>query len=473
MSLHSMLRGLISSAIKPRRHLLHKNCIQRSLQDGCHKNLQRNVRLVSSYKGAPSPVHHNVKRQHFGVSTLDASSDPANATNAQLEMDSQSNSLQISWSDGFRSRYHSIWLRNHCQCASCKQLHSGQKLIEQHDIPRPCTLKSTQIQDGTHLQISWKETAHEGLISLEFLRENSYGNDAIDAAAGLRDNVFFKGPIEEFDYKDISSCKKSFFRWLQCLDVYGIALVMNVPTELRQVAKVAELIAPVQNTLYGEIFDVVATDEPINVAYSTAPLGYHMDLMYYESPPGLQLLHCLRFDDSAHGGESLFLDVFHSATEFRRQYPHHFDTLTRVPVTFHKNHFERERPAAYMYQRPHITVNPQGQMTSVAWSPPFEGPLKVREEDVEPYYEAYHTFAAVLENSPIQVEHRMRTGQCIIFNNRRILHARRKFTLHNGEQRHYQGCYVNIDDFRNSVQVAYIQHGREDLAKRNGNQCWL
>lgn len=58
--------------------------------------------------------------------------------------------------------------------------------------------------------------------------------------------------------------------------------------------QVAERIAHVQNTIYGEVFDVVSTNKPINVAYSNASLIYHMDLMYYESPPGLQFLHCLR-----------------------------------------------------------------------------------------------------------------------------------------------------------------------------------
>ena len=58
---------------------------------------------------------------------------------------------------------------------------------------------------------------------------------------------------------------------------------------------VAELIAPVQRTIYGDTWDVLATPEPINVAYSTVELDFHMDLSYYESPPGIQLLHCVRY----------------------------------------------------------------------------------------------------------------------------------------------------------------------------------
>ena len=45
----------------------------------------------------------------------------------------------------------------------------------------------------------------------------------------------------------------------------------------------------------GTIFDVVSTDNPINIAYSNIALDLHQDLPYYESPPGVQLLHCLKF----------------------------------------------------------------------------------------------------------------------------------------------------------------------------------
>ena len=49
-----------------------------------------------------------------------------------------------------------------------------------------------------------------------------------------------------------------------------------------------------------QAFDVISTPKPINVAYSTVGLDFHMDLMYYESPPGLQFLHCLRYEENMH-----------------------------------------------------------------------------------------------------------------------------------------------------------------------------
>lgn len=83
-------------------------------------------------------------------------------------------------------------------------------------------------------------------------------------------------------------------RWLRQLGEFGLCIVRNLPTEINMVKKLAELIAPVQRTIYDEIFDVKVDKTPINIAYSNVPLEFHMDLMYYESPPGLQFLHCLK-----------------------------------------------------------------------------------------------------------------------------------------------------------------------------------
>ena len=41
-------------------------------------------------------------------------------------------------------------------------------------------------------------------------------------------------------------------------------------------------------------FYVEAKEDAINVAYTSDALELHMDLVYYQSPPGLQLLHCLQ-----------------------------------------------------------------------------------------------------------------------------------------------------------------------------------
>ena len=50
-----------------------------------------------------------------------------------------------------------------------------------------------------------------------------------------------------------------------------------------------------QNTIYGAVSEVVVKENPENIAFTGNRLPLHQDLVYYESPPGIQLLHCLRY----------------------------------------------------------------------------------------------------------------------------------------------------------------------------------
>ena len=48
-----------------------------------------------------------------------------------------------------------------------------------------------------------------------------------------------------------------------------------------------------------------------------------------------------RFDDCVVGGESLIVDLFKVATEFRQTNPEEFKTMCTVPATFQKIHYGR------------------------------------------------------------------------------------------------------------------------------------
>jgi len=62
-----------------------------------------------------------------------------------------------------------------------------------------------------------------------------------------------------------------------------------------------------RDTIYGAIWDVKSVENAANIAYSSLPIPPHMDLMYYEVPPGYQFLHCLV--NQAQGGANIFMDT--------------------------------------------------------------------------------------------------------------------------------------------------------------------
>ena len=150
------------------------------------------------------------------------------------------------------------------------------------------------------------------------------------------------------------------------------------------------IIIEMQTYVVEHIADPVVQD----LGYSTEELLFHQDLVYYESPPGIQLFHCVksattlhyvlimhvtiyacnyacnyamyvtiiyacnymhvtiiyacnyyacnynlcmyRFDECVEGGENMLLDTYPVLEEMRRTHPKQFDTLARIPVTFQR-----------------------------------------------------------------------------------------------------------------------------------------
>lgn len=91
------------------------------------------------------------------------------------------------------------------------------------------------------------------------------------------------------------------------------------------VEAIAIRIGPLRNTFYGSTFDVRIVLEAKNVVYTNQFLGFHMDLMYMNKPPGYQLLYCL--ENSCSRGESLFVDTFSAAKVIKDRYPEEYRVL--------------------------------------------------------------------------------------------------------------------------------------------------
>lgn len=196
--------------------------------------------------------------------------------------------------------------------------------------------------------------------------------------------------------------------------------------------------------LYDNIFHVrVGEANAKNVAYTSVSLCPHQDLVYYESPPGIQLLHCVANGKDVLGGESTLIDGMAAAYRLREIRPESFECLVKCPATFVK-----QRDGACMtYRRPHIALAEEGytrqksenlfgeEIVAVHWSPPFEGPVVLPPDDVDRYYEAYSDFEQLIDNSlrsdsdssedlrhyanEYTWEKKLLPGEMLVFNNRR------------------------------------------------------
>lgn len=102
------------------------------------------------------------------------------------------------------------------------------------------------------------------------------------------------------------------------------------------------------------------------------------------------------------------------------------------------------------------------RLINVNWSPPFQGNftydngLSDRGRRLRNYLNAANAFSAIVDNPEHQFSHRLAPGECVIFNNRRVLHGRDSFDITEGE-RWLKGTYVDMQDFNSTLRGKLAQ----------------
>mmetsp|Transcript_27419 Transcript_27419/g.49821 ORF Transcript_27419/g.49821 Transcript_27419/m.49821 type:complete len:270 (-) Transcript_27419:433-1242(-) len=252
-----------------------------------------------------------------------------------------------------------------------------------------------------------------------------------------------------------------------------------MPEDDLPVAKVAKAMSGgslSHESLYGNTYHIrVCEQNCSNPAFTTSalPMPMQQDLAYYESPPGVKIIHCAMNGRAVSGGETTLIDAMAAAHRLRELRPKSFETLTQCPATFTK----QGGGASMTYRRPHIVLSEEEgwDINAVHWSPPQEGPVCLPPGQVERYHEAYADFERLLNGGEgddelcryaqeYTWEHKLRPGEMLVFNNRRMFHGRRGFSVAEGtsfedRQRHLVACYTNIDDTLNSYRVLLREKG--------------
>lgn len=225
----------------------------------------------------------------------------------------------------------------------------------------------------------------------------------------------------------------------------GFALLRDVPSREGQVLEVAETFGYVRETNYGRLFDVRVEPDPNNLAFTGARITPHTDNPYRDPVPTLQLLHCLA--NAAVGGDSGLVDGFKAAALLRAEDPEAFAVLTRTPVPFQFSDARTELAA----DRPLIDVDGRGRIREVRFNNRSIGTLLLPADELEAFYRAYRIFAEITLRPELQLEFRLLPGDCLIFDNVRLLHARTAFE--ESGARHLQGAYADIDALAGTLAV--------------------
>jgi gamma-butyrobetaine dioxygenase len=249
-------------------------------------------------------------------------------------------------------------------------------------------------------------------------------------------------------------------RCLRDLLSTGFLLLTGVPAVPGAVTDVVATFGYVRETNYGRVFDVRVEATAASLACTGPAIGPHTGNPYRDPVPTVQLLHCLI--NCADGGESGLLDGFRAAAQLRAEDPAAFDRLTSTPVIFGYADATTELRAT----RPMIGLNPAGLIREVRYNARWMEPVRPRSgaspaeaaDQMHEFYVAYRAFAAILLRPSGTLRFMLRPGDCVVFDNTRILHSRTGFT--GASRRQLQGCYADLDAAESTVAVLARNCGR-------------
>jgi gamma-butyrobetaine dioxygenase len=229
---------------------------------------------------------------------------------------------------------------------------------------------------------------------------------------------------------------------------WGFLSLHDVPAEPGMVLEVAASFGFVRETNYGALFDVRVQPAPVNLAFTSRATLPHTDNPYRDPVPTVQLLHCLRTADG--GGDTGLVDGFAAAAALRAGDAEAFDVLTRTPIPFGY----RDEQAELRASQPLIQLSPRGRIRGVRFNNRSAQPLRLPYAEVAAFYPAYRRWAELLAQPERQLNLRLAAGDCLVFDNTRILHARTAFSVTPGSPgRHLQGCYTDLDGLASTLAV--------------------
>lgn len=148
------------------------------------------------------------------------------------------------------------------------------------------------------------------------------------------------------------------------------------------------------------------------------------------------------------GGESILVDGFKIAGHMREHDPEAFAVLSSNSMDF----YNVDTKSDYRFRAPVFMLNNEGEVIEVRLANFLRGPLDLPSEKIVPIYKGYRRFIQLTREARFQFFYRLEPGDLLVFDNRRVLHARNAFDLQKGD-RHLQGCYVDRDELLSRIRI--------------------
>ena len=375
--------------------------------------------------------------------------------------------IAVTWADGATSRYHFVWLRQQLFHPAIGRPDQGpEDGFRLPDDPETLAVARCAAENG-QLFVAWANDGAETRHDLAWLRRNAYDRDR-RLARKARPETWTGAEAAAtpwLDWERTVQSEEALFELFVALRDRGMARLRGAPARDGEVARLARRLGVLRATDFGQISDIVSRPPESAGRYANIGAGGmrrlapHTDEGWRYGAPGVGFHLSLEATPGG-GGDSMLHDGFLAAARLRENDPDAFALLTRAPFRFAAERNPEERYIAYGRL---IVTDQDGDLAGVRFSDRTLDVQQMDEGAVEPAYRALRAFAKELYEPDLVYRHKLRPGECHVFDNHRVLHARAAFDPAAGPRR-IQQCAVDREEFHNTYRILAEKLGRADDA---------
>ncbi|XP_070565535.1 gamma-butyrobetaine dioxygenase-like isoform X2 [Ptychodera flava] len=295
----------------------------------------------------------------------------------------------LDWDDGTVSRYPFVWLRDNCRCPACWHQDAEGRIALIEDLNVDIEPASVTVSDdGAKVDILWPDN-HLSPFKASLLKDVTFKDELPKRNIRMWGSELLD-EMPTFQFDDVMTKDTNLLHYLEELRDTGITLMKGVPAETGHVAKLAERISHMKLTSYGYTHTVKSKVGTNSLAFTGLKLGLHTDLPHYHYTPSSDT-GSVSFD--RHGN----LAKVHYSNALR-------DSRLRMPA-----------------------------------------------EKVYPYYKAIKTYDNLIHREENTIIYRLQPGDIAMFDNTRILHARKAFEVTKDAVRHLESTYLDWDGIYSKI----------------------
>eukprot|EP00794_Sanderia_malayensis_P015681 gene15681-17262_t len=385
----------------------------------------------------------------------------ASINNPHVILSSNPRYLEVKYENGKHDLYPYIFLRDNCQCEKCFDEATKQRVLDTiAEVPLDIRPDKVEVSsDNSDIVLTWPD-GHVSKFSRGWLESRSFPKLEKDIKSkskyGLAPCLWdgdLEGKISQHEFCEMMRDDSAALNWLQTLATTGLALIKNAPPKPGVLFDhVRKLLGKyIRRTHYGEVFCVKQKPDPSNLAYTSNCLPLHVDLPFLDYQPGIQMLHCIK-QASGGGGENHFVDGFTAAAQLREHEPELFEILSTVKFVFNDIGSDEYGEFNMAFERPIIGLDEFGNVESISMNNHVRSSfVNAPVDKVYDSYKAYYALSKALRDAKNRVTYKMKAGDIVTFDNRRVLHGRAAYSL--TSERHLEGCYFDWDEANSAIRV--------------------